>query len=101
MNFKRQEKNEVYMMNDTNYRNDELIKSIREVCDYLYHDEYEHWMENGQPKEDHIYNHVHRLEEYCQILESGNTRPPLKAGKRCLCGLDEVKDHMRVGFSIT
>ena len=80
MNFKIQEKNEDYMMNDTNYINDELIKSIREVCDYLYHDEYKdyHYGEWGIEPKDHIFNHIHRLEEYCQILESGNTRPPLK-----------------------
>jgi hypothetical protein len=49
----------------------ELINSLRKVCDYIYEDEYKdyHYGEWGIEPKDHIFNHIQRLEEHCQLLE--------------------------------
>jgi len=46
----------------------QVVESLRKVIDYTYHDEEEHY-EGTAYQSNHIFPHIHRLDEWVKMLE--------------------------------
>jgi hypothetical protein len=72
------------LQNQQTDMDDATLKSLREILDYLYADEEEHWMESDISETGHIFQHIIKVTEWLNsaahhTIHETNTKHPRTA----------------------